>query len=98
MDRTLPAGRFKACRFAEIGTVLMGTPFCRLRLSPQAESNLTLDSASLFSIVYISDSTIAGPGSKMSSYMARTDADNIPTNFEQKWLVIDPTGLVVGRA
>lgn len=34
---------------------------------------------------------------KMSSYMAKTNADGKPTNFEQNWYVIDATGLVVGR-
>ena len=33
----------------------------------------------------------------MSSYIARTDADGKPANFEQNWYVIDATGLVVGR-
>src|ERR1700686_4534599 len=33
----------------------------------------------------------------MSSYMAKTDADSKPINFEQQWYVIDATDLVVGR-
>jgi large subunit ribosomal protein L13 len=33
----------------------------------------------------------------MSSYMAKTDADGIPSNFEQQWFVIDATDQVVGR-
>jgi len=33
----------------------------------------------------------------MSSYMAKTDADGYPANFEQVWWVIDATDLVVGR-
>jgi len=33
----------------------------------------------------------------MSSYMAKTDADGKPSNFEQNWWVIDATDLVVGR-
>jgi large subunit ribosomal protein L13 len=33
----------------------------------------------------------------MSSYMAKTDADGMPANFEQTWWVIDATDLVVGR-
>ncbi len=33
----------------------------------------------------------------MSSYMAKTDADGNPVNFEQQWYVIDATDLVVGR-
>lgn len=33
----------------------------------------------------------------MSSYMAKTDADGKPINFEQQWYVIDATDLVVGR-
>src|SRR6266404_4485764 len=33
----------------------------------------------------------------MSSYMAATDADGIPINFEQSWYVIDATDKVVGR-
>jgi large subunit ribosomal protein L13 len=33
----------------------------------------------------------------MSSYMAKTDADRQPSNFEQQWFVIDATNMVVGR-
>jgi large subunit ribosomal protein L13 len=33
----------------------------------------------------------------MSSYMAKTDADGNPSNFEQHWFVIDATDQVVGR-
>ncbi|MBI1832682.1 MAG: 50S ribosomal protein L13 [Planctomycetes bacterium] len=33
----------------------------------------------------------------MSSFMAKTDADGNPINFEQNWCVIDATNLVVGR-
>ena len=33
----------------------------------------------------------------MSTYMAKTDVDNIPINFEQQWFVIDATDQVVGR-
>ena len=33
----------------------------------------------------------------MSSYMAKTDSNGRPSNFEQQWWVIDATGLVVGR-
>lgn len=33
----------------------------------------------------------------MSSYMAKTDADGKPTNFQQDWYVIDATNQVVGR-
>ena len=33
----------------------------------------------------------------MSSYMAKTDADSKPINFEQQWFVIDATDQVVGR-
>jgi large subunit ribosomal protein L13 len=33
----------------------------------------------------------------MSSYMAKTNAEGKPANFEQNWWVIDATGLVVGR-
>lgn len=33
----------------------------------------------------------------MSSYMAKTDADGLPINFEQHWWVIDATDQVVGR-
>lgn len=33
----------------------------------------------------------------MSSYMAKTNADDIPINFEQHWYVIDATNQVVGR-
>ncbi len=33
----------------------------------------------------------------MSSYMAATDADGNPINFQQDWYVIDATNLVVGR-
>jgi large subunit ribosomal protein L13 len=33
----------------------------------------------------------------MSSYMAKTDKDDKPINFEQHWWVIDATDQVVGR-
>jgi large subunit ribosomal protein L13 len=33
----------------------------------------------------------------MSSFMAKTDADGKPINFEQQWWVIDATDQVVGR-
>jgi len=33
----------------------------------------------------------------MSSYMAKTDANGKPSNFEQQWWVIDATDQVVGR-
>jgi large subunit ribosomal protein L13 len=33
----------------------------------------------------------------MSTYMAKTDAEGKPSNFEQSWWVIDATDLVVGR-
>ena len=33
----------------------------------------------------------------MSSYMAKTDADDKPINFQQEWYVIDATDKVVGR-
>ena len=33
----------------------------------------------------------------MSSYMAKTDAEGKPSNFEQQWYVIDATNQVVGR-
>ena len=33
----------------------------------------------------------------MATYMAKTDADGIPSNFEQQWWVIDATDMVVGR-
>jgi large subunit ribosomal protein L13 len=33
----------------------------------------------------------------MPSYMAKTDADSKPINFEQQWWVIDATDQVVGR-
>ena len=33
----------------------------------------------------------------MSSYMAKTNAEGMPANFEQCWWVIDATDLVVGR-
>src|ERR1700735_621758 len=33
----------------------------------------------------------------MSTYMAKTDADSKPINFEQQWWVIDATAQVVGR-
>jgi len=33
----------------------------------------------------------------MSSYMAKTDANGIPSNFEQDWYIIDATDQVVGR-
>ena len=33
----------------------------------------------------------------MSTYMAKTDADGKPINFEQAWWVIDATDQVVGR-
>ncbi len=33
----------------------------------------------------------------MSSYMAKTDFESKPINFEQHWWVIDATDLVVGR-
>jgi large subunit ribosomal protein L13 len=33
----------------------------------------------------------------MSSYMAATDADGKPINFQQDWYVIDATNVVVGR-
>ena len=33
----------------------------------------------------------------MSTYMAKTDADSKPINFEQQWWVIDATDQVVGR-
>ena len=33
----------------------------------------------------------------MSTFMAKTDADGMPANFEQGWWVIDATDLVVGR-
>jgi large subunit ribosomal protein L13 len=33
----------------------------------------------------------------MSSYMAKTDAGGMPSNFAQAWYVIDATDLVVGR-
>ena len=33
----------------------------------------------------------------MSSYMAKTDRDGKPINFEQRWWVIDATDQVVGR-
>lgn len=33
----------------------------------------------------------------MSTYMAKTDADSNPSNFEQQWFLIDATDKVVGR-
>ena len=33
----------------------------------------------------------------MSSYMAKTDSEGKPKNFEPQWWVIDATDLVVGR-